>query len=209
MPVAGSPCDGVTCTLGSCAITSWDALGPSCLCDSDRIAYGNACIPWKRVKCVDASGNLVDKGTIRCSADDSTFEVCRDGDGDGYVEWAPSGAPQCDKGPKCSDCIHELCNSGDGMGGTLVCPTGTQCMSTVHSVAVYACVTGCDCSNCGTCDPQDFTGYQRSCGSNVNDFSDPTVVCNSPCPGANQGCLPYGQFAFCFGNEGCASAPPL
>jgi hypothetical protein len=152
---------------------------------------------------------LVDKGTIRCSADDTSFEVCRDADGDGNVEWAPSGAPSCSAGSACSQCISELCDNGDGMGGSLVCPTGTICMGLVHQTPVYQCVASCDCSNCGTCDPGQFTGYQRSCGGTTDDFSSATVVCSSPCPDADQGCLPYGANSFCFGNEGCLSAPPI
>jgi hypothetical protein len=81
-------------------------------------------------------------------------------------------------------------------------------MGLVHDVAVYQCVTACDCSNCGTCDPGQFTGYQRSCGSNENNLTSATVACASPCPSAGQGCLPYGVFSFCFENEGCASAAP-
>jgi hypothetical protein len=205
-PIAGSPCDGKTCAEGTCGTTGASASYPVCICDGDRIAYGNACIPWSRVRCKDSGGALIDKGTIRCSADDSTFEVCRDQDGDGNVEWAPSGAPSCANGPKCSDCLHEACDNGDGHGGTLHCPTGTICLGTDHQVGVYVCAAACDCSNCGTCDPSQFTGFSRACGSNGNN---PVTVCKSPCAHASDGCLPYGANSFCFANEGCVSAPPM
>ena len=81
-------------------------------------------------------------------------------------------------------------------------------MSKVHETDVYVCMPSCNCENCGTCDPDDFTGWQRSCGSNTDDFSSATIACSSPCARASDGCLPYGQFAFCFPNEGCASGAP-
>lgn len=207
VPVAGSPCAGVDCgPHGTCSVAP--PLGSaSCTCAGSTVPYGRKCAPLDKIRCVDRDGTLKDKGTIRCSTDDKSYEVCRDGNGDGTVEWVASGTATCDAGATCSACKDTKCDAGDGTGGH-ACPTGTICMSKVHETDVYVCVGACDCSNCGTCNPDQFTGWQRSCGSNADTFDSATKACASPCPHANEGCLPYGQFSFCFPNEGCASGAP-
>jgi hypothetical protein len=207
VPAAGTPCDGVTCSGHGTCFAGPPLNAAFCHCEGDTIEYGRACAPLHRLRCVDRNGALQDKGSIRCSADDLSYEVCRDGDGDGTVEWVASGAASCAAGSSCSACKDTKCDNGDGTGGR-ACPSGTVCMGKVHEIDVYQCIGGCDCTNCGTCDPGQFTGYQRACGSSADSFEGATVACSSPCPHANEGCLPYGQFAFCFPNEGCASAAP-
>ena len=206
-PSAGTACDGVTCNGHGTCFTGPPFFGAECRCEGDYVRYGSTCSPRNKLRCIDRDGSLKDRGTIRCSADDTVFEVCRDGDGDGVIEWVASGAPSCPSGATCSACLGYKCDAGDGTGGQ-PCPTGTICMSKVHEMDVYICVVACDCSNCGTCDPEDFTGWQRACGSEADSFDGATVVCNSPCPSASDGCLPYGAYSFCFGMEGCASAAP-
>jgi hypothetical protein len=197
----------VTCSGHGTCFSGPPLFSAECHCEGDTIAYGLACASLHAIRCIDTKGGLADKGAIRCSADDTTYEVCRDGDGDGNVEWVPSGKASCAAGGTCSACIDTKCDNGDGTGGQ-ACPTGTVCMGKVHETDVYRCQPSCDCSNCGTCDPSQFTGYQRACGSSENSFAHPTIACKSPCPHAGDGCLPYGQFAFCFPNEGCASLAP-
>lgn len=206
-PITGSVCDGHTCGGHGTCFAGPPFNQPECHCEGDYIQYGDTCSPMHKLRCVDRDGSLKDKGEVRCSADDTAYEVCRDGDGDGNVEWVASGTATCDGGSSCSVCKSKKCDNGDGTGGRQ-CPTGTVCMGKVHELDVYVCVASCDCTNCGTCDPGQFTGYQRACGSSGNTFDGATVACKSPCPHANEGCLPYGQFAFCFPNEGCASAGP-
>lgn len=206
-PAAGTVCDGVSCGAGGTCFSGPPLNSAQCHCSGNTIVYGKKCAPIDKIRCIDRDGKLADKGTIRCSDDDSAYEVCRDGNGDGKVEWVASGTPSCDAGTTCSACRGKKCNSGDGTGGE-PCPTGTVCMAKVHEWDVYTCMPGCDCSNCGTCNPDQFTGWQRSCGSSTDDFDSATIACSSPCANASDGCLPYGQFAFCFPNEGCASASP-
>ena len=207
VPSAGSPCDGVSCSgHGTCAAGP-PLFSPECRCEGDFVSYGLACAPMHALRCIDADGSLKDKGTIRCNAANTAFEVCRDGNADGKVEWVASGSPSCAPGATCTQCLDVKCNNGDGSGGQ-ACPTGTVCMGMVHETPVYRCQASCDCTNCGTCDPGQFTGYQRACGSTANGFANPTKACTSPCPHAGDGCLPYGTSSFCFPNEGCASAAP-
>ncbi|HEY8079729.1 MAG TPA: hypothetical protein VIF62_36615 [Labilithrix sp.] len=203
-PSKGSPCDGIACSDHGTCFAGPPFDSPECHCEGDYVSWGAACARRGAIRCIDTDGTLKDKGTIRCDAANAHFEVCRDGDGDGTVEWVASGTPTC---AKCTDCLGSKCDNGDGTGGQ-PCPTGTVCMGMVHDTAVYACQPSCDCSNCGTCDPSQFTGYQRACGGAADTFASPTKVCASPCPHAGDGCLPYGTFAFCFPNEGCASAAP-
>jgi hypothetical protein len=203
-PAAGTACAGITCGgHGTCAAGP-PLFSPECRCEGDYIPWAVGCASMHAVRCIDADGTLKDKGTIRCNPA-GAFEVCRDGNGDGKVEWVASGTPSC--GKSCAECIDSKCDNGDGTGGQ-ACPTGTICMGKVHEMDVYRCVAGCDCSNCGTCDPGQFKGFQRACGSNADSFDNPTKVCASPCPHAGDGCLPYGANSFCFPNEGCASAAP-
>jgi hypothetical protein len=207
MPVAGSACDGIACGAHGTCFAGPPFNSPECRCDGDTIPYGLACASMHAIRCVDADGTLKDKGTIRCNAANTAFEVCRDGNGDGAVEWVASGSPSCAAGTTCSACLDTKCDNGDGTGGQ-ACPTGTVCMGLVHQTPVYRCQPSCDCSNCGTCDPGQFTGYQRACGSTADSAANPTKACASPCPHASDGCLPYGASAYCFGNEGCFSAAP-
>jgi hypothetical protein len=206
-PATGTVCDGVTCSgHGTCAAGP-PIFSATCECEGDYVSYGLACSRRDIIRCIDTDGSLKDKGAIRCNAANDAFEVCRDGNGDGNVEWVKSGTPSCPAGSTCSACLGAKCDSGDGSGGQ-PCPTGTICMASVHDTAVYQCVGACDCSTCGTCDPSQFTGYQRACGSTADAFGGATKACKSPCPHAGEGCLPYGQFAFCFPNEGCQSGAP-
>lgn len=207
VPVTGSACDGVTCGGHGTCFSVPPFFGAECHCEGNYVQYGTDCAPLDKIRCIDRDRTLKDKGAVRCSADDTGYEVCRDGDGNGTVEWVASGAASCTAGASCSACLGKKCDNGDGTGGQ-ACPTGTVCMGKVHELDVYQCIAGCDCTNCGTCDPGQFNGYQRSCGSSANDFNSATVACKSPCPHANEGCLPYGQFSFCFPSEGCASASP-
>jgi hypothetical protein len=207
VPAAGSACDGVSCSGHGTCFAGPPLFSPECRCEGDFVSYGLACAPLHALRCIDADGSLKDKGTIRCNAANTAFEVCRDGNKDGTVEWVASGMPSCAAGATCTQCLGAKCDNGDGSGGQ-ACPTGTVCMGMVHEMPVYQCAPSCDCSNCGTCDPGQFSGYQRACGSTANSFENPTKACASPCPHAGDGCLPYGQLAFCFPNEGCASAAP-
>jgi len=202
-PSAGTACEKITCAGHGTCFSGPPLFSAECHCEGDYVSWGASCAAMHAIRCIDTDGTLKDKGTIRCNG--NAFEVCRDADGDGTVEWAQSGTPTC--GKTCNECLSAKCDNGDGTGGQ-ACPTGTVCMGKVHETDVYACVASCDCSNCGTCDPGQFNGYQRACGSNDDSFANPTKVCKSPCPHAGDGCLPYGQFSFCFPNEGCASAAP-
>jgi hypothetical protein len=207
VPAAGTACDGIACSGHGTCFAGPPFFSPGCHCEGDFVQYGLACAPRDKLRCIDADGSLKDKGTIRCNAGNTAFEVCRDGNADGHVEWVASGTPSCAAGATCTQCLDTKCDNGDGTGGQ-ACPTGTVCMGMVHEMPVYRCQASCDCTNCGTCDPGQFTGYQRACGSTANSFEKPTKACASPCPHAGDGCLPYGQFSFCFPNEGCASAAP-
>lgn len=206
-PVAGTACAGVTCSGHGTCYSGPPIFGTECHCEGDYVQYGQACARRDAIRCIDADGSLKDKGTVRCNAAGTAFEVCRDGNADGKVEWVASGTPNCGTGKTCAQCLDAKCDNGDGSGGQ-ACPTGTACMGMVHETPVYRCMPSCDCTNCGTCDPAQFKSWQRSCGSNDDNFSSATKACASPCPHASDGCLPYGQFAFCFPNEGCASAAP-
>lgn len=209
MAVAGSVCDGVSCSGHGTCFAGPLFNQPVCHCEGGLLEYGNACAPLHKLRCVDRNGTLQDKGIVRCTTDDTGYEVCRDGDGDGDGECVSSGSARCTARSTCSVCKGTKCKAGDGTGGQ-PCPSGTVCMAKVHEidVYVYVCVASCDCTHCGTCDPAQFTGYQRACGSSGNTFDGATMACKSPCPHANEGCLPCGQFAFCFPSEGCARAAP-
>jgi hypothetical protein len=84
------------------------------------------------------------------------------------------------------------------------CPGGQTCVATEHGNPFWQCVPTCDCSNCGTCDMQNFkdtAAWVLYCGSLQT--SPATVACTKPCP-PGQGCIPYGT-PLCWPGEGCMS----
>jgi hypothetical protein len=178
-----------------------------CVCEAGYLAYAGRCVPESKLYCRDRDGSLRELGTLRCSLDDSLFEVCRDSNGDGLQEWVPSGSPACPAGNTCSACRDWGCK-----GGT-ACPEGMLCVPSIHEQQVDICVGGtCDCSNCGTCNAGDFQGYQAACGASSGGV--PTLACNQACP-AGLGCIPFtvdgaGQHypGICYPAEGCFSAAP-
>lgn len=193
---------------GVCA-KSFSPVGTfyDCVCEAGYVSFSGKCIPEGTFYCRDRDGSLQEMGTLRCSLDDTLFEVCRDGNGDGLQEWVPSGNPACPAGNACSLCKNWGCKDG------VACPEGTLCVRTIHEQEVNICLGGtCDCSNCGTCNAGDFQGYQATCGG--PSVGPATLACKQPCPGG-LGCIPFtvnggGQNypGICYPAEGCFSAAP-
>lgn len=208
-PAEGTACDGVACSGHGTCLTSFYG-GASCHCDPGYFSYLASCTPEDRWGCRDRDGTFKARGTARCSADNATIETCRDGDGDGRVEWAFGATPSCAAGPTCSDCIDAGCNVA---AGGQPCPKEQYCLSSTHEIELWVCVQACDCTNCGDCGLSDgcFQGMQAFCGSCST--SPATAACKWPCTSAGDGCIPYGDPAsgavgLCYPMEGCFSAAP-
>lgn len=199
-PSAGTVCEGVACGSGTCLIMIVGGACASCSCDPGYVPYGAACVPERRIFCRDASGMRQPRGTTRCGSDESAVEVCRDADGDGFVEWA--FGVRCNAGTTCSGgCRTARCPDQ-------ACPLGTACLVSTHGIDVGVCVTSCACTRCGNCALSDFAAsgsVQAYCGNRAG--APATTACEAPCPSPGDGCIPYDP-ALCYPIEGCFSGPP-
>jgi hypothetical protein len=199
-PVAGTVCEGVSCGSGTCVVRIILGAMAECSCDPGFVAYGMACVPERRLYCRDAMGARQPRGTTRCAADDSLIEVCRDADGDGFVEWA--FGVTCNAGTTCSHgCREARCPDQP-------CPLGTTCLASTHGIPVGVCVVSCGRTRCGNCSLSDFGAshaIQAYCGN--RDGAPATTACESPCPNPGDGCIPYDP-PLCYPIEGCFSGPP-
>lgn len=197
-PAAGTPCETATCLGGTCTVGIWG--GAVCQCPAGTLVYRDRCVPENKLACRDRDGSRAMRGTTRCSVDDSTVEVCHDGNGDGTVEWI-FGAT-CADGGACSSCRTKPCPEQP-------CPVGTACVEQAHERPLGVCVTTCDCNNCTNCGPDNSDGrwndWQESCGAPA--ANTPTQACRLPCPNAGDGCIPY-EPAICWPMEGCFSGAP-
>jgi len=198
VPVAGTDCAGVDCGAGTCLIGAPPVGLLSCQCDPGFVTYGTACVPERRIFCRTTDGKLASRGTTRCGANGSSLDVCRDADGDGLVEWA--FGVDCAGGTTCANgCLNAACPNQP-------CPIGTACVTEAHGMPLGVCVPTCDCTNCGNCAAQNFSGgaQQLTCGG----MNPPQKACNSPCPNPSDGCIPYDP-PICWPLEGCLSGPPF
>ncbi len=200
-PSAGTVCEGVSCGAGgTCLIRIIAGAIAECSCDPGYVPYGAACVPERRLFCRDAAGARQPRGTTRCGADESMVEVCRDADGDGFVEWA--FGVRCNAGTTCSGgCRTARCPDQP-------CPLGTACLVSTHGIDVGICVASCGCTRCGNCSLADFAAsraIQAYCGNRAG--APATVACEAPCPSPGDGCIPYDP-PLCYPIEGCFSGPP-
>ncbi|MBI5535712.1 MAG: hypothetical protein HY898_23475 [Deltaproteobacteria bacterium] len=206
----GTQCDNVSCGgFGTCWM---NGMFPTCSCDPGYTTYGMYCVLEAKLGCRDIDNSWQPRGARRCSADNSHIEVCWDGNNDGLVEWI-DGQVTCPNGWTCSECITKPCLAAGYPGKEcppgeecVPCPVGSHCVPEAHGVALYVCVSGCDCQNCANCeDPANMADWQEYCG---NPNSQPaTMACTIPCQ-AGEGCLPWGANSICWSMEGCFSAPP-
>jgi len=206
---AGTPCEGIDCgSRGTCKYQFY--IGTSCSCNPGYVQWDTVCLPENKMGCRDRDNTFKERSTTRCSLDDSTIEVCWDGNDDGIVEWTFGATPSCGAGNTCSACINAGCNVN---AGGMNCPRGTYCMASTHELEVWQCVTACDCTNCSDCSYGNncYQGMQAFCG---NCSASPALAaCKWPCPSAGDGCIPYtdsasGAVGLCYPMEGCFSAVP-
>jgi hypothetical protein len=190
----GTPtCEGVTCS-GHGVCSEGGPYGALCTCDAGYVVFGVDCVPEGRLGCRDTDNSFKGRGKVRCSADDTKMEVCRDANNDGLMEW-DSGTPCADTSQKCSECMKLPCD-------VQPCPPEQVCTNWLHGNDYYECLVSCDCSNCGPYPPHAFN---YACGSHT---WWPTETCNVPCETLGSGCVPAGSSYVCYDGEGWMSAAP-